>query len=83
MILKTKGVSIDILSGASSVADAVLVSVINTNTVPALITNSNGNNIWIAAGERVVMKKEYDETFLASGTGVTEEVWATPVGYLA
>lgn len=83
MILKSKGASVDIQAGANLVGNAALVSVINTNTVAALITNSNGNDIWIAAGERVVIKKEYDETLIASGTGVTEEVWATPVGYLA
>jgi len=82
MILKTKGVSVDIQAGASSVADAVLVSLINTNTAPVLIVNSNGNNIWIAAGERVVMKKQDDETLQAT-TGATTSVWATPVGYLA
>lgn len=81
MILKTKGVSVDIQAGANLVGDAVLVSVINTNTVPTLITNSNGNNIWIAAGERVEIKKEYDETLVASGTGVTEPVFATPIAY--
>lgn len=82
MILKTKGLSVDIQAGASSVADAVLVSLINTNTAPVLIVNSNGNNIWIAAGERVVMKKQDDETLQAT-TGATTSVWATPVGYLA
>ena len=82
MILKTKGLSVDIQAGANLVGDATIVSVINTNTVPVLIVNSNGNNLWIAAGERVLIKKEYDETLQAT-TGATAEVWATPVGYFA
>lgn len=82
MILKTKGVSVDIQTGASTVADAVLVSIVNINTAAVLIVNSNGNNIWIAAGERVIMQKEFDETIQAT-TGATTSVWATPVGYLA
>ena len=32
MILKTKGVSVDIQTGASTVAGAVLVSIVNINT---------------------------------------------------
>ena len=82
MILKTKGLSVDIQAGANLVGDATIVSVINTNTAPVLIVNSNGNNLWIAAGERVLIKKEYDETLQAT-TGATAEVWATPVGYFA
>ena len=82
MILKSKGVSVDIQAGANLVGDATIVSVINTNTVPVLIVNSNGNNLWIAAGERVLIKKEYDETLQAT-TGATAEVWATPVGYFS
>jgi len=82
MILKSKGVSVDIQAAANLVGDATIVSVINTNTVPVLIVNSNGNNLWIAAGERVLIKKEYDETLQAT-TGATAEVWATPVGYFA
>jgi hypothetical protein len=82
MILKTKGVSVDIQTAANLVGDATIVSVINTNTAPVLIVNSNGNNLWIAAGERVLIKKEYDETLQAT-TGATTEVWATPVAYLA
>ena len=82
MILKTKGVSVDIQAAANLVGDATIVSVINTNTAPVLIVNSNGNNLWIAARERVLIKKEYDETLQAT-TGATAEVWATPVGYFA
>jgi len=82
MILKSKGVSVDIQAAANLVGDATIVSVINTNTAPVLIVNSNGNNLWIAAGERVLIKKEYDETLQAT-TGATAEVWATPVGYFA
>jgi len=82
MILKSKGVSVDIQTAVNLVADATIVSVINTNTVPVLIVNSNGTNLWIAAGERVLIKKEYDETLHAT-TGATAEVWATPVAYLA
>ena len=82
MILKSKGVSVDIQTGANLVGGATIVSVINTNTVPVLIVNSIGNNLWIAAGERVLIKKEYDETLQAT-TGATAEVWATPVAYLA
>ena len=82
MILKSKGVSVDIQAAANLVGDATIVSVINTNTVPVLIVNSNGNNLWIAAGERVLIRKEYDETLQAT-TGATAEVWATPVGYFA
>ena len=57
MILKSKGVSVDIQTAANLVGDATIVSVINTNTAPVLIVNSNGNNLWIAAGERVLIKK--------------------------
>lgn len=85
MILKPKGATVDILAGANLIGNAVLVSVINTNTVPALITNSNGNDIWIAAGERVVMQKEFDETLVATApdAATPTEVFATPVAYLA
>ena len=85
MILKPKGATVDIRAGANLVGNAVLVSVVNTNTVPALIANSNGNDIWIAAGERVVIQKEFDETLIATApaAGVPTEVFATPVAYLA
>lgn len=79
MILRALSTAVDINSAADDVDSATLVSVVNTNTVPVLVTNSNSNEIYIAAGERVVIEKESSETLDAT-TGAAS-VWASKVAY--
>ena len=57
MILKLKSTFVDIGTNPGTVDNASVVSVINTTTSPVLI-DVNGNNAYIAAGERVVFEKE-------------------------
>jgi hypothetical protein len=80
MILKPKGAAANIQTAASALSNATLVSVVNTNTTAALIENSNGNEVYIAAGERVLIEKEPAETLEAT-TGATAAVWATSVAF--
>jgi hypothetical protein len=80
MIVKPLSTAVNIQSAASSVSEATLVSVVNTNTVPALIVNSNGNGVYIAAGERMMIQKNPSETLQAT-TGASTAVWATSVAF--
>ena len=86
MIIKPKSLSVDIQAGISSVPNsdsigASLVSIVNTNTTAALVVlNPDNTNIYIAAGERVVVQKDPATTLDATGTGSTS-VWATAVGF--
>lgn len=66
------------LDSADSVSDASLVSVINTLASPVYI-QVNGvpvTRIGIAAGERVLIEKDYTVTLLAT----TDSSGASPVG---
>ena len=80
MILKPQGTAVDIQGVASALTNATLVSVVNTNTTAALIVNSNGSEVYLAAGERVLIEKLPAETLIAT-TGATTEVWATSVAF--
>ena len=80
MILKPNGAAVNIQTAASALSNATLVSVVNTNTAAALIVNSNGNGVYLAAGERAVIEKEPAETLQAT-TGATTAVWATSVAF--
>lgn len=80
MILRALSTAVDINSTADDVDSATLVSVVNTDTVPVLIANSNGNEIYIAAGERIVIEKASTETLDA--TAGAASVWASKVAYL-
>ena len=81
MIIKPVSVAVDLDSAASNVTSATLVSILNTNSGACLIVNSNGSNFYIAAGERVVVKKLAAETLEAT-TGSSASVWASAVAYL-
>lgn len=76
MILKPLSTAVNIQAGASNVSSATLVSVVNTNAGAVLIVNSNGNTVYIAAGERVMIQKNPTETLQAT-TGASSAVWAT------
>lgn len=80
MIVKPLSTAVNIQSAASSVSEATLVSVVNTNTSPALIVNSNGNGVYIAAGERMMIQKNPSETLQAT-TGASTAVWASSVAF--
>lgn len=80
MIIKPLSTAVDIQSAASSVSDATLVSIVNTNTSACLIVNSNGNSFYIAAGERVMVQKVPSETLQATA-GATTPVWATSTAF--
>lgn len=80
MILRALSTAVDINSAADDVDSATLVSVVNTGTAAVLITNSNGNQVYIAAGERVVIEKDSTETLDA--TAGAASVWASKVAYL-
>lgn len=80
MIVKPLSPALNIQSAASSVSEATLVSVVNTNTAPALIVNSNGNGVYIAAGERMMIQKNPSETLQAT-TGASTAVWASSVAF--
>ena len=81
MIIKPVSVAVDLDTAASNVSTATLVSILNTNSSACLIVNSNGNNFYIGAGERVVVKKLSAETLEAT-TGSSASVWASAVAYL-
>ncbi len=81
MIIKPVSVAVDLDSAASNVSSATLVSVVNTNSAACLIVNSNGNNFYLAAGERVEVKKLPAETLEAT-TGSSASVWASSVAHL-
>jgi hypothetical protein len=79
-ILKPQGVSVNIQSLASAVSGSTLVSVLNTDTAPALIVNSTTNGeIHIAAGERVLIEKAADDVL--DGTAGGAAIYATSVAY--
>ena len=87
MIIDAKSVSVDINAGVSSVPNpdnigATLVSLINTHTSAALVAiNPDGTNVYIGAGERVVIKK--DPAAELDGTAGGASIWATAVAYSA
>ena len=86
MIIKPKSLSVDIQAGVSTVPNsdsigATLVSIINTNTTAVVVAlNPDNTNIYIAAGERVVVQKDPATQLDATGAGTTS-VWATAVGF--
>lgn len=80
MIIKPLSTAVDIDAAADDVSSATLVSIVNTNTTPCLIVNSNGNEFYIAAGERLLVEKLAAETLNAT-TGSSTSVWATSVAY--
>jgi len=84
MIIKPKGVAVDIVGTASSIPDlgsvgATLVSLVNTQlTAVNVVLNPDGTNVYVAAGERVLLQKSPATTIIvASG----DSVWATNVGF--
>lgn len=87
MIINAKSVSVDVNAGVSSVPNpdnigATLVSLVNTHTSAALIAiNPDGTNVYVGAGERVVIKK--DPAAELDGTAGGAPIWATAVAYTA
>ena len=85
MIINAKSVSVDIRSGVSSVPNgssigASLVSLINTDSSAALVAiNPDGTNVYIGAGERVIIQK--DPAAELDGTAGGAPIWATAVGF--
>ena len=85
MIINPKSVSVDVRAGASSVpnADSIgasLVSLINTHTSAVIVAiNPNGTNVYVGAGERVVIQK--DPAAELDGTAGGAPIWATAVGF--
>ena len=67
----------NIASAASDVSSAKLVSIINTETTVVTVTVSNGNEVNVAAGERILLEKETAETVSSTGSNV----FASKVAY--
>jgi hypothetical protein len=78
-ILKATGVAVDINAAPDVVANARLISVLNTGAAFPLVNVGTGNNLYIAAGERVVIEKAPSDALDA--VGGTASVWATPIAY--
>lgn len=79
-ILKPTGLTVDINAAANTVSDSSLVSIVNTATSPALVTDDgSGFNVYLAAGERVLIEK--DHTSELDGTTGAASIYATPVAY--
>lgn len=82
MILKVKSTAVNIGTGgsASAVSDASLVSVINTGIGASKVTINETvtKEVWIAAGERVVIAKDPTATIEAS---VSANVYASAIAY--
>lgn len=83
MIIKPKGAAVNIVGIATTVADindigATLVSLVNTQTAAVSVDLSDNTNVYVAAGERVLIQKLAITTItVASG----DPVWATNVGF--
>lgn len=84
MIIKPKGVAVNIVGIASTVADlggvgATLLSVVNTQTSPVLIElEPDGTSVYIAAGERAMLQKAATTTITVDSG---DPVYATNVGF--
>lgn len=85
MIIKPKGVAVDIAAGVSTVPQldnygATLVSLVNTNnTAVIVVLTQEGTNVAVAASERVVIKKE--PATQLDATSASSPVWASAVGF--
>ena len=87
-IVKPLTTAVDINSGASNVSSSVLVSVLNPGAAAVKITSTpagasnygSASEVYIGAGERIVIKKESDQTLQAGGSG---SVWASGVAFQA
>ena len=87
MILNIKGPAAEITGTASSVPYSLngtgssLVSVVNTGSAPAHITQTGtGFGVYIGAGERVSIAKTFAET-IQGENGASGQIWATAIGY--
>jgi len=87
-IIKPLTTAVDINSGASNVSSSKLVSVLNPGAGAVKITStphgdsnySSASEVYVGAGERIVIKKESDQTLQADGSG---SVWASGVAFQA
>ena len=85
MIIKPKGVAVDVQAGVSTVPQldgygATIVSLVNTNTAAAIVAlNPDGTSVYIAAGERVLIQKSPATELDA--TAASLPVWASAVGF--
>ena len=77
VIIKPLSTNVNIASAASDVSSAKLVSIINTETTVVTVTVSNGNEVNVAAGERILLEKETSETISSTGSNV----FASKVAY--
>ena len=82
MILKLKSTSTNIGTdgSASTVNDASVVTVLNTGTAPSKVTVSStpSTEVYVGAGERVIIEKDKSETLTATVSAV---VYASAIGY--
>lgn len=82
MILKVKSNSTNIGTdgSASTVNDASVVTVLNTGTAPSKVTISStpSTEVYVGAGERVIIEKDKSETLTATVSAV---VYASAIGY--
>jgi len=78
-ILKATGVAVDIHAAPDVVSNARLVSVLNTGTACPLLNVATGYQLYLAAGERVVIEKAPGD--ILDGVGGSASIWATPIAY--
>ena len=85
MIIKPKGVAVDINAGLSTVPQldgygATIVSLVNTDAAAAIVAlNPDGTSVYIAGGERVLIQKS--PATQLDGTGGGSSIWASAVGF--
>jgi|AACY02.12.fsa_nt_gi hypothetical protein len=79
-IIRPLSTPVDINLGANTVNDSVLVSVYNTNSLPALVTNdTTGNGVYVGPGERIYFEKSVEDEISTANNA--SSVWASEVAY--
>lgn len=84
MAVKPINVAVDISAVADAVSNAPIISVINTNTSPVKLVISNveaAAELYVAAGERVEVIKDYTATVVVDPAATAATVWASPCGF--
>tara|TARA_B100001113_G_scaffold28003_1_gene20257 strand:+ start:59 stop:307 length:249 start_codon:yes stop_codon:yes gene_type:complete len=80
MIIKPLSASADIASAANStINDATLIRVVNVSnaTVKVTIAGSVATDLYVTAGESVIIEKEQGAATTSNGS----TVWATKIAY--
>ena len=84
MAVKPINVAVDISATPDEVSNAPIISVINTNASPIKLVIANVENpaeLYVAAGERVEVIKDYTATVVVDPAATAQTVWASPCGF--